>query len=547
MNARPNLADLDRALGAARHPALLLPTELKAGGVDPLGLRQVNLDLMAAAWPDFNNVTARIRPYVFMAWAWWKAREVFESRGQAATRADDLQALVDRWEVLFLWSHLLAEAEVGLPGRNVLTKYLPRPRDGRSYRFGGAEWDKLRSSRRWSTALMAPIQYGPSIKALRWLEPRPAGTFAPSTDAMPAVRAFEEAVGRRLPAELLAPGDLSITPEEALALYGLWDVTAPTEVERDTFRALFLDAGLRPGARLAAARRRALLLVRSVLRQNRDSLSEAEVRRALASGRLRSGAVVDGPEADRGTLLLFGALQARQLQRLALEAMLSWILGRIPAGEAVGSDDLVRDADAAARAVEEGADASSVGGYLALAAERGGRDGWPAACAYREETDVLFLMRALAIAQDEGGQRVPGLALRALAYTDAMAAGLRAAGLEGAARGHLGGHPDRLPLDRASRRLAALSGRPMRELWREVILSWVLAQHVRWSIARNGDGTQRLRLALDEGGWTRLRSGPAGIFGATPDRLWAALSLSADCGILTMIQGGDGSRMYATS
>jgi hypothetical protein len=72
----------------------------------------------------------------------------------------------------------------------------------------------------------------------------------------------------------------------------------------------------------------------------------------------------------------------------------------------------------------------------------------------------------------------------------------------------------------------------MGTLWNEIIESWVLGQHVRWSVARSGDETQRLRLAVDEGGWVRLRSKLSGPFRPTPDRLATALALSANCGLL---------------
>jgi hypothetical protein len=96
-----------------------------------------------------------------------------------------------------------------------------------------------------------------------------------------------------------------------------------------------------------------------------------------------------------------------------------------------------------------------------------------------------------------------------------------------------------------SRRLDLLRGNPMRDLWRETILSSVLAQHIRWSVARNGDGTQRLHLDLDEGGWVRLRTDRSGPFGPTPDRLAAALSSASDCELISASAAGLGRSRYA--
>jgi hypothetical protein len=147
--------------------------------------------------------------------------------------------------------------------------------------------------------------------------------------------------------------------------------------------------------------------------------------------------------------------------------------------------------------------------------------------------DVFNLIEEIIDAQVEGDHElIPGLALNAIGIAAAITDALLALG-EGSGLDDLVGGPlDRLPLALASSRLEKLSDGPMLDLWREIIESWVLAQHVRWSVARSGDETQRLRLAVDEGGWVRLRSKLSGPFRPTPDRLYTALALSENCGLL---------------
>jgi hypothetical protein len=60
--ASVSLAQIDTAFSrpAVAHVVPKLP--LQPGGVDPLGLRQLNLDLMDWALPGINNVTVLIRP-----------------------------------------------------------------------------------------------------------------------------------------------------------------------------------------------------------------------------------------------------------------------------------------------------------------------------------------------------------------------------------------------------------------------------------------------------------------------------------------------------
>src|SRR5260370_30750902 len=54
----------------------------KFGGVDPLGLRQINFDLMDEVLPGLNNVARHIRPFVVVAWAWRRANQLAESSGK---------------------------------------------------------------------------------------------------------------------------------------------------------------------------------------------------------------------------------------------------------------------------------------------------------------------------------------------------------------------------------------------------------------------------------------------------------------------------------
>ncbi len=187
--------------------------------------------------------------------------------------------------------------------------------------------------------------------------------------------------------------------------------------------------------------------------------------------------------------------------------MLCWVEHFIDDnGGSADAASLVAAADQAARDGEEGADAGSIGRYLSAAAARGATTGWPAACAWDETTDTFALMNSLKEAVDGGDWGlVPPLTLRAVAFAEAITASVRHLGQGDEATRLLGGNPDRLPLATASKRLDRLGNASLYDLWEEIILSWVIAQHIRWSVARNGDGIQRLRITLDEGGWVRLR------------------------------------------
>lgn len=403
-----SLADLDRSFEAAPHLRIVEEMKLNPGGVDPLGLRQINLNLMDAAFPGINNVTRYVRPYAFMAWAWWKVAQAAEARGVSTADVADLQDVVDRLEVLFVWSHFLAGDGEGLPGRLVITDKLPGPGSGRAYDFHGPAWKSLKAARRTSTGIMAPIQYGPSIRALGWLRSQD-GALRPSSETTVALASLEQEFGGLIPDAVLAPGSVSVDPDQAEALYEAWSVRSTLKDERDAFRQLFHGLGdTAPTNSPAWQRRQTLDLVLAVLGQAQGGMGVRDVRRAMASGRTNDGVPLVLSEDQREIHLNWASLQARQLQRLALEALMRWTESRIDEGRSL-QEELSTDADEAAREEEDDADASTVGAYLERTSARAGDDGWPAACGLGGETDIFDLMDDLVDAQNEGGcARVPG-------------------------------------------------------------------------------------------------------------------------------------------
>jgi hypothetical protein len=66
--------------------------------------------------------------------------------------------------------------------------------------FGGQEWKKLCDQRRDPRAFTAAINYGPSLKALRWVEPHPRHprVLLAAESAAPALDAFEAIITDRL-------------------------------------------------------------------------------------------------------------------------------------------------------------------------------------------------------------------------------------------------------------------------------------------------------------------------------------------------------------
>ena len=177
------------AAAEADEPGYTPASVPRFGGVDPLGLRQINFDLMDEVLPGLNNVARHIRPFVVVAWAWRRANQLAQATGADAIRLDSLQDFVDRIEVIYAWSQFLRNPNAELPGRQVLANLI----QAQQWTFGGSAWQQRRKDRRYSTALSAPINYGPGLKMLGWVRRHPtySEVMIPTPAAAPALDALE--------------------------------------------------------------------------------------------------------------------------------------------------------------------------------------------------------------------------------------------------------------------------------------------------------------------------------------------------------------------
>ena len=95
------------------------PNTPRPGGVDPLGLRQINFDLMDQVFPGVNNVARHIRPFVVVTWAWRRAAQLAARDGLRDVQTDLLRDFVDRIEVLYAWSQFIRSPGRSAPGERM--------------------------------------------------------------------------------------------------------------------------------------------------------------------------------------------------------------------------------------------------------------------------------------------------------------------------------------------------------------------------------------------------------------------------------------------
>lgn len=482
----------------AQEPALVSANLPRPGGVDPLGLRQLNFYLMDQVFPGINNVAEHIRPFTVVTWAWNRAARLANSQGLVKIKVSTLKDYVARVEVLFAWSQFLRNRDCGLPGRDVLT---PLCRGG-GFRFGGPAWEVMKGTRADSTALSAAINYGPALKAFGWIkaDDTRSGAFIKGPQVDLALASLEEALGPFLGHPVFSSfGDVQVPASLAEAIAGAWALDTPADAERLTMRESLL------GSRAPKSRKEAVELVIAANGFLGSASPVSSVRKAMCGA----------PELFRPPGPLIGAvqawrvLQARQVFRLALESLLYWACTQL------GSSPVTTR--------------SLVQVFLKQAGGAVNARAWLRPIHQEEMGPIHWLERLHLVL--EGG--ATGLNL-CQTIRFALAASLDdAPGRIGMER------EDRLPLARAVSEAEGWGDQPVVEFLTHVFDSWLFGQHVYWSVGRGlvDVRTQtrpilRLRVVMEETGWTRTPGALMSPPRATPDRLETMISLMREARLL---------------
>ncbi|MDE8654656.1 septum formation inhibitor-activating ATPase [Novosphingobium album (ex Liu et al. 2023)] len=498
------MADLSALLEIARgagEPRPVDKSKVDFGGVDPLGLRQINFGLMDRVLPDLNNVASHIRPYTLMAWAWRRVRHILERGKKQSAAPEDLRDFVDRIEAIYAWSQFLIDPRADIPGAQAMRSLL----DTAKYRFGGDEWAARRNMRRYSTGLISPLNYGPSLRTMGWLLPveGAAGIFQPDPSLDAVLDAFEKRFESELGHEAFNRfGSVVVERSDAERWGKLWALEEPRATEA---KAMFARLG---GERAAPARQKGIALIQAAFADLGDEEATYEdIRLRMADRAEAWNASEDRPAAADE----WRAVQVRQLFRLCLEGLFYWSIGQLMSR----SLSTAQLAQVFISALDEGSLPEKAEAWLLASSDTA--------------NPVAHLRSLQAALRDQ--DRLPS----------AIVAGLKLCLREAPSQAHPFENTDRLPLSRAKREAERWRDLPPTGFVGRMLDIWIMAQHAYWSVGRGladarnrGKTILRLRIVMDEGGWsltpgtTRQGNPPE----PTPDRLETAVSLLMECGRL---------------
>lgn len=521
-------------------PFFLPPHKGEPGGVDYLGLRAINLQMMDDMLPGLNNVARSIRPFALLAWTIWTYERHCLEHSQVMSSSAYL-TFREKIEALFVLSHKLAGLPTGgVPGADQSSPSGP---------IATLQFTLLNRSK--DTTLIHATSYGPGLKSdfglrFAYATPEAPGIFRVLPAGERLAIAFDTQLRRTLTPDqyrfLRDPVECTISMDEAVVFAQSWRVDMPTPEEQEAFFARLSpdnDKGPREQGRAAM-----VTLIRTVLAEAAEPLTVHELRRALA---MHSPAALSPALVQAKTR--WQVLQLRQAQRLALEVLFGWVercIWRNHARTTEALCELMNDSLWSARPDWNPASLiqDRLGYFRSLASccdalwSRGLTD---------PECDVVGLAAKLekkATAKnwtDEMLVEALDILILVGAYTEHF--------LDDTSVAPYVSNPviQRLPLQWWAKTLRSHADLQFPRFAQRLIETWLISQHLGVAAARLSDDSGRMRLSIDDAGicsllqsadkcWTPMLSA---------DRLETAVSLLHECGCLSRYVDGDGSLRFS--
>lgn len=512
------------------HPFFLPPRTGENSGVDFLGLRQVNLDMMAELIPSTNNVTDYVRPFSLLSWVFWKFYDLCAASGVEEPSRKDIDLFRERIEVLFSWGARLHETSGRVPGTGAAP---PNPSADGQVPLTFEDWNRVQSS----TSLIAALWYGPASKivtGLGFLMPVPGytGFFRTTGVGIRLAEALDVKLrqDQELYDRLLATlNPVTASEDDAVGLWELWSPEEITEGERGAFASALYSADEIGNIKsLPGKRSTTLALAIHHLTRCASAVTAHEVRRGMALSVSQDGKPYDPPEELTDARNNWLTLQMRQLQRLSMECLLSWCEGRI-------LKDRINETSAMAERFSADWDGDEHGfeGVATLSEmitkldeQASDIDGFIDAVLEERLSNPFDMMvdiqRLFKISDRVYAKFAFSGILLCVAY--AGAAGDDASLLK------LGG-PVRVSLNNLRRRLVGLGDVSVREAFQFILESMIISQHFSTAVNRFDGQNQRLRLTIEETGLEALVGKPWEPT-VTEDRLATLLTLAAQSGLV---------------
>ncbi len=513
-------------------PFFISPLKIESTGVDFLGLRQVNLDIMDRCIPGINNFTRYIRCFAINAWIYWKFYNIAEAKGIENPSPEQLIRFKEKVETLFTWGHRDLNIK-GIPGVDTLP-----PATDRLVELSFDAWKRSAAN----TSLMAAPTYGPASKntgGLGFISPVAGVFYKTCGHGIKLAEALDSLLVKQKGYDLLTSfekftGDKTSASE----LLTAWDVRHPSLDEKKAFLSSFYDENAIGSNTRIGRRSTTIALIIKLLSTSSEPFSEQEIRRAMAYCTLPNKKQLKLSAPLHKGHLQWLVLQVRQAQRLAMECIFSWteqkimffhehnIINIIKSAilEIKKSQDLLPGNETLKQIIKRlFKDINDISNMITIAHND------PLYCIFYL---MQLLIKELDFAKNEkrDSRKLIPYSLRLLflcsKYVDVLKENEDL-------KGYLNhGRAERISLFYWYETIRKWKERPIEDFLRFMIEDLILSQHFGVAASRFNGERQRLRIALEEEGFVPLVHFPLKPF-VGDDRLKMALLLASDCGLIS--------------
>jgi hypothetical protein len=294
-------------------------------------------------------------------------------------------------------------------------------------------------------------------------------------------------------------GEVTVTQADLKLWGGLWDIEKITSAECEHI------ASTLGGKEAPLKRQHGIQLLKAAI-ERIGVHSDTAVRSAMCD----CGRALDDPQILESTIVWRG-IQARQLFRITLEALLYWATVEV-------SDRPATVERMASRFLEDTPSETKVEAWLALPADS-------------DAVDIIGPILEL--------EKLLQGKVNADSLPSAIYQGLRAAlackAIDSNER------QDRLPLARAQTEAKSFADKSPAQFMEYILSAWAIGQHVYWSVGRGiGDARRgqdrilRLKIVPDEAGLRIVPGANNSAPRTTPDRLSTAITLLQEAGELQL-------------
>lgn len=516
-------------------PFFVSPIKEAGGGVDFLGLRQANLNLMSEFLPGINNVTLRIRPYALMSWTFWAFREQLKLDNRTELSSDEYRKFREKIEVLFNWSHQLHHAGTGLVGNAQISKS-----SGEIKALTFENWTR-------NVSWMDAVFYGPSLKnenGLGFLHLSDmAKVFQVTTLGEEMAKAFDECLrgDGAYYDELRSLSENTASQSMATELFKLWNVNTPSDQEKQIFLGALYDPNSIGQENLLGLRSSSIRLILEALKAAGEPVSLEKLRADLTYDNFieKTGDSLENVLTERQ--LLWRVLQIRQAQRLAFETLMGWLERKIFEGELRHTEgavtEIIRELN------ESGTNLDTWLEDKICEIERSANEeglSWILNDGVDTFSQSADLINKLRVGPDFAVSPAIQLLLHCAVLANQLSSNPKANRLlsEGATT--------RVSLKHWASLVYRSRRDSVKRFLRLLVETYLVSQHLGVAAARYTGEAQKLRLSIEEEGLVSLLDSLKDCWSPnlTPDRLEAMLSLMSDCGLIqkTVV---DGTSMYS--